>query len=78
MTERLRQEQQQPGARGVCVPWLGRFGDSIAEEPLEEATMQLCRGRQSYRNTMAALGDAERPFDSIDGKGRDINSIPLN
>lgn len=50
----------------------------ISQGSLEGATIQFCRGSRGYRNTMAALGDAERPFDCIDGKGRDINSVSLN
>lgn len=49
----------------------------ISKESPEAATIGFCRGRQSYRNTMAASGDAERPFDSIDGKGGGISILPL-
>lgn len=50
----------------------------IFEQCPEEATILLCGGSRSYRNTMAALGDTERPCDPIDGKGRDINSLSWN
>lgn len=63
---------------GLACGSLGGLVTGISKESLEEATIWFCRGSQSYRNTMATLGDMERPFDYIDGKGRDINSISLN
>lgn len=69
-------------ATEITSRWLRRDAGSlvtgISNTSLGE-TMICCRRRSGfYWNTMAALGDTERPFDPIDRGRENINFIVLN